>query len=56
MTKQGWIADQFISGAILNVMTAGAAAGKGGIYTGRMIKTMKVGKQLHQARGIGKHR
>ena len=54
MTKQGWIADQFISGAILNVMTAGGAAGKSGVYAGRMIKAVKVGKHMDRAMGVGK--
>ena len=51
MTKQGWIADQLISGAILNVMTAGASAGKSGVYAGRVIKAAKVGK--HAGKAIG---
>ena len=54
MTTQGYIADQLISGAILNVMTGGAAAGKSGVYAGRVIKAVKVGKHMNKAVGVGK--
>ena len=54
MTTQGYIADQLISGAILNVMTGGAAAGKSGVYAGRMINAVKVGKRMDRAIGVGK--